>query len=94
MRRRPSVTFASAVLGMPGGRVFPCKRPATPSDMNRSCQRQTQVFDLPVDAMIALVPVPSADNRPIRARQTCFCGEEGAEMIASSRARSVGVTVN
>ena len=28
--------------------------------MNRSCQRQTQVFDLPVAAMIAFVPRPSA----------------------------------
>jgi hypothetical protein len=32
--------------------------------------------------MIALVPIPSADNRMIRARHTCFCGEDGAEMIA------------
>jgi hypothetical protein len=52
--------------------------------MNRSCQRRTQVFDLPVDAMIAPVPTPSADNSTIRARQTRFCGEEGAEMTASS----------
>jgi hypothetical protein len=69
---------------MPGGRVFSRKRPATPSAINRSCQRRTQVFDLPVDAMIAPVPTPSADNSTIRARQTCFCGKEGAEMTASS----------
>ena len=28
--------------------------------MKRSCQRQTQVFDLPVRRMISLVPTPSA----------------------------------
>jgi hypothetical protein len=62
--------------------------------MNRSCHRQVKVFDLPVDAMIAPVPVPSADNGTIRARPTCSCGEEGAGMIASSDEQSVGVTVN
>ena len=42
--------------------------------MKRSCQRQTQVFDLPVRRMISLVPTPSALNRTISARQTCLCG--------------------
>jgi hypothetical protein len=28
--------------------------------MNRSCQRQMQVFDLPVAALIAIVPSPSS----------------------------------
>jgi hypothetical protein len=45
-----------------------------PSCMKRSCQRQTQVFDLPVRRMISLVPTPSALNRTISARQTCLCG--------------------
>jgi hypothetical protein len=31
--------------------------------MKRSCQRHTQVFDLPVRRMISLVPTPSALNR-------------------------------
>ena len=31
--------------------------------MKRSCQRQTQVFDLPVAAMIAFVPSPSARQK-------------------------------
>ena len=44
-----------------------------PSFMNRSCQRQTQVFDLPVRRMISLVPTPSALERMIAARQACFC---------------------
>jgi hypothetical protein len=47
---------------------------APPSAANRSCQRQTQVLDLPVSRMIAFVPTPSALNSTIRARQTCFCG--------------------
>jgi hypothetical protein len=36
--------------------------------VKRSCQRQTQVFDLPVRRMISLVPTPSALNRTISAR--------------------------
>jgi hypothetical protein len=40
-----------------------------PSFMNRSCQRQTQVFDLPVRRMISLVPTPSALERMIAARK-------------------------
>ena len=79
---------------MPGSRVFSCSNPSTPSDMNRACQRQTQVFDLPVRAMIALVPNPAAENKMTLARQTCFCGEDGAEMIASSRCRSDTKTMN
>jgi len=62
--------------------------------MNRSYQRQTQVAGLPVADMIALVPVPSADKSTIRARQTCFCGEDGAKMIAARRRRSLGDTIN
>ena len=42
--------------------------------MKRSCQRQTQVFDLPVCRMISLVPTPAADRRTIWARHTCFWG--------------------
>ena len=60
---------------LPGGRVLSRSSPSTPSAMKRSCQRQTQVLDLPVAAMIAEVPRPSAVSRMIRARQTCFCGE-------------------
>ena len=59
--------------GMREGRVLSCRRPAMPSFMNRSCQRQTQVFDLPVRRMISLVPTPSALERMIAARQACFC---------------------
>jgi hypothetical protein len=40
--------------------------------MNRACQRQTQVFDVPVWRMISFVPTPSAESRTIPARQTCF----------------------
>ena len=56
------------------GRVLSRSRPSTPSSTKRSCQRQTQVFDLPVRRMISTVPTPSAVSRTISARQTCFCG--------------------
>ena len=40
---------------LPGGRVLSRSRPSTPSVAKPSCQRRTQVFDLPVAAMIAFV---------------------------------------
>jgi hypothetical protein len=43
-----------------------------PSFMNRSCQRQTQVFDLPVRRMISLVPTPSPLERMIAAPPSVF----------------------
>jgi hypothetical protein len=49
----------------------------------RSCQRRTQVFDLPVRRMISLVPTPSALNRTISARQTCLCGALRSRASAS-----------
>ena len=79
VRRTTSAVLSAVVFGMPGGRVFSCGNPSTPSAMNRSRQRQTQVFDTPAAAMIALVPGPSPDKRMIRPRQTCFCGEEVPE---------------
>ncbi|KPH04386.1 hypothetical protein AOG23_33510 [Rhizobium acidisoli] len=60
----------------------------------RSCQRQTQVFDLAVASMIAAASGPSSPNQMIFARQTCFCGELPAEMIAFSRTRSAEETSN
>src|SRR6476620_4571769 len=75
------------------GRVLSCRRPAMPSFMNRSCQRQTQVFDLPVRRMISLVPTPSALERMIAARQACFCEALRSLVIASSRLRTDRVIV-
>src|SRR5471030_2105018 len=73
-----NVTTRSATSGPSGamreGRVLSCSKPTTPSCMNRSCQRQTQVLDLLVRRMISLVPRPSAESSTISARQTCFCG--------------------
>ena len=63
------------------------------SFMNRSCQRQTQVFDLPVRRMISLVPTPSALERMIAARQACFCEALRSLVIASSRPRTDRVIV-
>src|SRR4029077_6032756 len=69
--------------GMLEGRVLSCRRLSYPASMKRSCQRHTQVFDLPVRRMISLVPTPSALTRTIPARQTCLCG------VLRSRARAL-----
>src|SRR5512135_2232042 len=77
---------------MRDGRVLSCTRPPTPSVMNRSRQRQTQVLDLPVSRMTAFVPRPAAVRSTIRARQTCFCGLFRSRTIASKRSRSTSVS--
>jgi hypothetical protein len=79
--------------GIREGRVLSCSSPSQPSCMKRSCQRQTQVLDLPVRPMISWVPSPSALNKTISARQTCFCGALRSRMSVSSQRRSDGVTV-
>ena len=48
--------------GIREGRVLSRRRPSMPSSMNRSCQRQTQVFDLAVRRMMSLVPTPALSN--------------------------------
>jgi len=52
------------------------------SAIYRSCHRQTMVFAVPVAAMIAFVPAPSALSSTIRARQTCFCGALRSAVMA------------
>lgn len=42
-------------------------------DVNCCCQRQAQVFDVPLRRMISLVPTPSALRSTMSARQACFC---------------------
>ena len=76
----------------PGGRVLSRSRPSTPSCMNRSCQRHTTDLLRPVPRLMALVPSPSAVNKMMLARQTCFCGLFRFATTASSRARSAVVT--
>jgi len=44
--------------------------------------------------MIAAVPTPSADNKMILARQTCFCAALRSLTTCSSRRRSGGETSN
>ena len=97
-RRRMWLKFGALATsgpsgGMREGRVLSCRRPSMPSFMNRSCQRQTQVFDLPVRRMISLVPTPSALERMIAARQACFCEALRSQVIASSRPRTDRVIV-
>ena len=60
--------------GSPGFRVLSRSKPATPSRMNRCCQRHAQRFDTPARRKISAVPYPSAVDRMIRARQAYFCG--------------------
>ncbi len=69
-------------------------RPSNPSSANRSCQRQTQVFDVPVRRMISFVPTPSAVKSTIWPRHTCFCGALRSLIKAKSRSRSFAETVN
>ena len=54
--------------GTRDGRVLSHTSPSTPASAQRSCQRQTQVFDVPVRRMISTVPRPSADRSTIFAR--------------------------
>ena len=77
--------------GRPGLRVLSRTSPATPSRMNRSCQRQTQGLDTLARRMISAVPQPAAVARMIRARQTCFCGLFRSATIRSSRSRSAAL---
>src|SRR5215831_15366084 len=92
-----SITTRSVTLEPSGrmreGRVLSRRRPSYPSCMKRSCQRQTQVFDLPVRRMISLVPIPSPLNRTISARQTCLCGVLRSRTSTFRRRRSAGLSV-
>lgn len=91
-----ATTFAarsSGTGGLPGGRVLSRRTPSTPSAMNRSCQRQTVVFAVPMAAKIAFVPKPSAVSSTIQHRQTCFCGVLQSVAMASRRRRSASSRV-
>src|SRR5665213_2223809 len=92
-----SATTRSAISTPSGatreGRVLSRNSPSKPSAMNRSCQRQTQVFEVPVWRMISLVPTPSADRRMILARQTCFWGLLRFRATAFKRRRTAGEIV-
>ena len=56
----------------PRGRVLSRSKPSTPSAAKPSCQRQTQVLDLPARRMISTVPRPAAEKARSRPRQACF----------------------
>jgi hypothetical protein len=84
--------MAPSSFAMRAGRVLSRRSPSTPSAAKRSCQRQTQVLDLPVSRMIAFAPSPSTLSSTICARQTCFCGALRSLTKARSRSSSAGVT--
>ena len=85
-------TSAGGNGSRPCFRVFSRSRPATPSRMNRSCQRHTHGFETSARRMISAVPQPSAVARMIRARQTCFCGLFRSATTAANRSRSAPLT--
>lgn len=93
VRRTNASTRACATGALPGGRVLSRRSPSTPSVMNRSCQRHTQVFDLPARRMISIVPQPDAVRRMIRARQTCFWRVFRPAMMSESRLWPAAETV-
>ena len=78
--------------GRPGLRVLSRNSPATPSRINRSCQRHTHGFETPARRIIAAVPQPSAVARMICARHTCFCRLLRSATTAASRSRSAALT--
>ena len=86
VRRTISATRSGGIGALPSGRDLSRSKPLTPSCMNRSYQRQTQVLDLPLSAIIDELPSPSSLFRMIRARQTCFCELFGSATIACNRA--------
>lgn len=61
--------------------------------MKRSCQRQTQVFDLPVRRMISLVPIPAALSSTISAHHTCLWAALRSLASAARRRRMAGSSV-
>ena len=85
-------TAAAGNGGSPGLRVLSRSSPATPSRINRSCQRHTHGFETPARRMISAVPQPSAVARMIRARHTCFCRLLRSATTAANRSRSAALT--
>ena len=79
--------------GIREGRVLSRHSPAMPAAPNRSCQRQITVLAFPVRRMISAVPWPSAVNRTIFARQTCFCGLFRLDITASNSTRSAALSL-
>ena len=77
-----SATTRSATLAPSGGtregRVLSRSRPSNPCVMKRSCQRQTQVFDLAVWRMISLVPSPAAETARSRPATHAFAARCGS----------------
>ena len=64
-KARPRSITVWSSAAMRGCRVLFRTRPPTPAAMHHSCQRQTQVLELPVSRMIALVPRRAADRSTI-----------------------------
>jgi hypothetical protein len=84
-----SATMRSATegssFGMREGRVLSRRSPSTPSAAKRSCQRQTQVLDLPASRMLFVRP-GTLGAQQYDLRQTRFCGA----LRSLTRARSRG----
>ena len=66
MRRTTSFHPLGRNRGLSGWTGLIVQQPSTPSVEMRACQRQTQAFDVPVAAMIAFEPAPSALKSTMR----------------------------
>jgi hypothetical protein len=62
VRRTISATRCGGTGALPGGRDLSQSRPATPSCMNRSCQRHTQVLDFGDDCRGAQTAAAQKNN--------------------------------
>jgi hypothetical protein len=100
VRRRPSQGQGHNRSATPGpkggmrdGRILSHHSPAMPSAPNRSCQRQMTVLAFSIRRMISVVPWPSAVNRTIFARQTCFWGLFRLATTGSNARRSAAFSV-
>ena len=90
-QRHRALGHLVAERAMREGLVLSRRRPSKPCCMDRSCQRQTQVFDLPVRCMISFVPTPSALKSTMTARQACCRAAFRSLVTASRRLRSDGL---
>ncbi len=79
---------------LPGGRVLSRRSPSTPSSIEAVLPAPDTVLRLAGLSHDGHPASPSSLRRPMRARQTCFCGLFGSGTTVSRRRRSPEVSVN
>ena len=90
--RVSAITRSTNAGDNPGFLAFSRNRPATPSRMNRSCQRHTYGFETPPRRMISAAPHPSAVAKIILARPDMLLRLLRSATIAANRPRSAAPT--